>query len=601
MAEKAVVGIGVDGRAIQGDMRKIATSIGDSLNGINKQQLAAYNKAVADTNSAMKKAFSGGGAQSLEQLFRDKGKAAGNGFVGTFFGVLASSKVIKGFDKWASNLGGTIADIKKNADDTRMRAVGNSAQRVQRLMQENSFVRNISGMANVQRNGGQAIGYMLARGDGNLDTLQHMAGKFSTSSIVAGRQSYMKELLDAEKIRRSTDRKVALSNLWEGAKVEGVTMGSKGLTSILSSIGPITIALAAVGGALVVFGKQLWDFSKTAVAAFRDFNSASKALERTLKANGFGASSGALNAQAQALSRGAGISAGDTMQAQAFLTRSGYSPEQVQELIRLAASIVSDPSTNVKSLEDASKKLADAFNGQIDSLKEIGIKANSVADAAAKLRANFGGARTVSQSSALEQTWNRIYVIFGKQIAPIWDGMISFFNDVLTGFEVKDASAAAKELGYWWGVISDVTKFTVMYISDQFSQLTNTYKVLERIVALFALIPQVIQDIITGDGSFTSAIKSLKQGFKDVQDAVGEGILGAIGTNGPSYAEIGNTARARAAAQSNVGNPDVNLQGRDAKVTETQRVRTNREPAQIRMQVVSPHSRYNVRDMGYAS
>lgn len=145
-----------------------------------------------------------------------------------------------------------------------------------------------------------------------------------------------------------------------------------------------------------------------------------------------------------------------------FITR-GFDVGQARQLSLLAANYAAKTG---KPIADVSRKIADAANGSVDAIKELGVQVantgNLVADGEAAvlaLKAAYGdiGTELVNPSQQLKANLQELYVTLGEKLSPVLEPLIQGVADFVAGLmktaegkEILDGIVESIKFGIDW-------------------------------------------------------------------------------------------------------------------------------------------------------
>jgi hypothetical protein len=225
-----------------------------------------------------------------------------------------------------------------------------------------------------------------------------------------------------------------------------------------------------------------------------------------------------------------GFSAADVNRSYAtFLTRQFKGP-QAEQLTILAANFAQKTG---KPLQDIVKKIADAANGEVGALKELGLEidatGNKALDAENALKvllaAGSGlGNDLVNPSQEFSAALQNISLLIGQEILPLIDPLIQGTADFLNGLtQTEEGRAAIEGIGTAVGFVID-SLFTVSSIIGKvidlavanFNQLESTVRLIAN--KLLEIIIQTLRDIPFFDDVLAAAgfdPETLQKSFAD--------------------------------------------------------------------------------------
>jgi hypothetical protein len=158
-----------------------------------------------------------------------------------------------------------------------------------------------------------------------------------------------------------------------------------------------------------------------------------------------------------------GITQTETNRAVSDLLTRGFDLRQAEQLAILAANYAKKSG---KPLADVTKAVADAANGSVDAMKELGVQielsGNKVKDARAAvlaMKAAYGdiGSELANPSDRLAAAWERLEVTLGQGVAPILEPMIQSMADLVTGLtSTEDGVESLQKVGRGIGWVVDL-------------------------------------------------------------------------------------------------------------------------------------------------
>lgn len=184
-----------------------------------------------------------------------------------------------------------------------------------------------------------------------------------------------------------------------------------------------------------------------------------------------------------------GITRTETNQAFSnFITR-GFDTKQARQLTILAANYAKKSG---KPLADVQKQVADAANGSIDAIKELGIEiaatGNRVKDAESAVLAMkdaYGdiGSDLANPSERLAAAWSELATSLGERISPIIEPIVQGFADFVTGLtqteEGKKTLDGIADTLQW---IIDAVQGLIVGVQNVVSMVTSGGKVVKNLV-----------------------------------------------------------------------------------------------------------------------
>lgn len=265
--------------------------------------------------------------------------------------------------------------------------------------------------------------------------------------------AWRKGIRDAEKIVKDGlqgkplkhfDRQV--KNSTAGAKKEFGGLGGFISRTLLKAFAPL-LGLLAIGA---IFSKIKQAIGES-LKAFRDYSDSVTQLRAALGTLGadvnMDAAVGQVRELGNQLRMALGVTGAEVNRAFSdFITR-GFDTRQARQLTILAANYAKKTG---KPLADIAKKIADAANGSVDAIKDLGVQVSATGDkvrdsmaAVAALKGAFGeiGTDLANPSERLAAAWNALAVAFGERIAPILEPVIQGFADFVTGLTQTERGA----------------------------------------------------------------------------------------------------------------------------------------------------------------
>lgn len=211
--------------------------------------------------------------------------------------------------------------------------------------------------------------------------------------------------------------------------------------------GMISTAFGAVGlGGLLSAGGVLAGITAgltKGYAAANDYADSLEKVRNALRLEGAGSALDAQSKRVEALGRqvreALGIGRTEFNTAFADLVTRGFDTRQAEQLAVLAANVARKTGT---PLADVAKKIADAANGGVDALKDLGIQltatGNRVVDAeaaVAALKVAYGdiGVVLTNPLDRLRGAFGEFFMGLGAQVAPMFDGLINGVTDFANG------------------------------------------------------------------------------------------------------------------------------------------------------------------------
>lgn len=245
-------------------------------------------------------------------------------------------------------------------------------------------------------------------------------------------------------VKKGLDGEKATGGLRKGLKkVQGTAkksfrkIGGFMKSAFSSGLAPLLGLLA--GGAILAGMKKVLSGS---LAAFRNYQDSITTLNAALKTTGETNLEGAreeVEALGEQLRLTMGIAQADTNNAFSnFITR-GFDRGQAEQLTVLAANFAKKTG---KPIEDVQKVIADAANGSVDAMKELGIEitatGNRVADgnrAVLAMKDAYGdiGSDLVNPSEQLNANLDQLRVMLGERISPLLEPLIQGVSDFVAG------------------------------------------------------------------------------------------------------------------------------------------------------------------------
>jgi hypothetical protein len=304
-----------------------------------------------------------------------------------------------------------------------------------------------------------------------------------------------------------------------------------------TAFSPLT-ALLGAGGTIFLVKKALTE----SLAAYREYSDSVTTLRAAIESLGEGIDTAPLLADAKQLGDqlrlAMGIQGGETNRALATLLTRGFDPAQARQLAILAANYAK---TTGKELKDVTKQIADAANGSVDAIKELGVEitvtGDRVADAEAAviaLKGAYGdiGADLANPSERLAAAWNELYVALGERISPILEPIIQGFADLVTGLTQTEEGReyldqVAESLGKGIEMATKFTKgiisFTEMVI---FGAKATVAAVLEAVLEIQGAINGLISSLpasgLIGEKLFGADFETISRNQKDMAKVLGE-------------------------------------------------------------------------------
>ncbi len=212
----------------------------------------------------------------------------------------------------------------------------------------------------------------------------------------------------------------------------------KFIKGVLTSAFAPLLALFAVGAIISTIKNTLTG----SLGAYREYSDSVTTLQAALQSVNETDVDGATESVkklGEQLRLSMGITAAETNNAFAnFITR-GFDVSQARQLTILAANYAKKSG---KPIADVQKQIADAANGEIGAIKELGIQINATGDktkdaeaAVIALKGAYGdiGADLANPSERLAAAFNQLGVTLGEKISPILEPIIQGFSDFVTG------------------------------------------------------------------------------------------------------------------------------------------------------------------------
>ena len=207
--------------------------------------------------------------------------------------------------------------------------------------------------------------------------------------------------------------------------------------ALKSAFAPL-IAIFAVGAIFATIKKTLTG----SLQAFRDYSDSVTTLTAALETLN-GVSVEEIKQRVADLGNelrlALGITSAETNRAfSTFVTR-GFDERQARQLTILAANYAKKSG---KPIADVTKQIADAANGSVDAMKELGVeitttgnRVNDGVSAVLALKAAYGdiGADLANPSERLAAAWNQLAITLGENISPILEPIIQGLSDFVTG------------------------------------------------------------------------------------------------------------------------------------------------------------------------
>jgi hypothetical protein len=134
-----------------------------------------------------------------------------------------------------------------------------------------------------------------------------------------------------------------------------------------------------------------------------------------------------------------GITGTEVNQAFAALLTRGFDMAQARQLTILAANYAKKSG---KPIQDVARQIADAANGSVNAMKDLGVQIVATGDrvrdgeaAVIALKAAYGdiGSELANPSERLAAAWNMLAVSLGEKISPILEPIIQGFSDLVVG------------------------------------------------------------------------------------------------------------------------------------------------------------------------
>lgn len=332
-----------------------------------------------------------------------------------------------------------------------------------------------------------------------------------------GLDEWRKGVRDASNIVKKNLDKRTLTPFEKGVKKVAVGMRTaftaaataiKG--ALMSAFLPLTAVLAPIA-AIAGIRKALTE----SLTAFREASDAATTLRSALEFEGLGedqisavqASVGELGSR---LRLAMGILQKDTDQAFATFVTRGFDITQAEQLTVLAANFAKKSG---KPIADVTKMIADAANGSVDAMKELGVQITATGDAVRDgeaavlaMKGAYGdiGSDLANPSERLAAAWNQLAVIFGEKISPALEPIIQGFADLVTGLsETEEGRKTMEALGDTVGWLA--RKFVEMFekADQSISLVVSAFETGKALIsgilnALMAEIVGIIESLLSG-------------------------------------------------------------------------------------------------------
>jgi len=322
---------------------------------------------------------------------------------------------------------------------------------------------------------------------------------------------------------------------------KGLAGLARGFTAIGTVVAVGVTAVAAMTAAFVKFGMR-------GVQAFRDVSDARASLENSLRGVGSDIGVERFEALANNLSMAAGAAPSEVMAGASSFINSGYDAAATENLSKLAAGIVADPKSRIKSYEEAVSTLQDVMNGSTDAAKRLGIYVKSGGGSAEEyaaamgqvqnqLYSMYGGISTelVNPSQQLAGTWERVQIVVGEYLEPAFNRVLSYVNEILVGMEqgqldltmqevAENAMRAAefiinviRKLPAAWDLVSGFFK----NVFNSISWIEQT--VLSLIAKAMAFLNEMLEKALGPKISKMLGLDRAGSMFRELEKAYGEG------------------------------------------------------------------------------
>ncbi|MBI1291204.1 hypothetical protein GC173_08155 [bacterium] len=365
------------------------------------------------------------------------------------------------------------------------------------------------------------------------------------------------------------------------AKLKGGVRGAANFIkgALTSAFVPL-FALLAVGAIFETIKRVV----AGSLAAFREYSDSVTMLKASLSTLGDRVNVDKATAQVKELGSqlrlALGITGAETNRTFATFVTRGFDVGQARQLTILAANYAKKSG---KPIADVTKMIADAANGGVDAMKELGVQitatGNRVKDGEAAVLALKGaygdiGGELANPSERLAAAWNELAVSLGEKISPLVEPLIQGFSDFVTGLsQTEEGQAALQGIAdtLKWILeegmklirfvvnFTEVVKGTGQVIWDYLNQLFN-----QIVAALFDKLRELpggdfllekmgfdpesaSQAFRDGAAAAQESLKESTKGLLDSQRALVTGGSGSLLSGVESIMEAGKTAREEAA------------------------------------------------------
>lgn len=256
--------------------------------------------------------------------------------------------------------------------------------------------------------------------------------------------------------------------------LKGVFGGvSKFIKGALSSAFAPLIALFTVAKVL----GAIKDVIVGSYEAFNDYSDSVVMLQSALRTLGKGVDVSAATEEVKGLGEqlrlAMGLTGTEVNKAFGTLVTRGFDMRQARQLTILAASYAKKSG---KPIEEVTKKIADAANGSVDAMKDLGVQITATGDrvrdgeaAVLALKGAYGdiGSELADPSERLAAAWNMMAVSLGEKISPVIDPIVQGISDFVVGLTKTEEGQAMIQK------VADAIRFVVEFIKQAIISVSN--------------------------------------------------------------------------------------------------------------------------------
>jgi hypothetical protein len=211
--------------------------------------------------------------------------------------------------------------------------------------------------------------------------------------------------------------------------------------------------------------------------AYRDYSDSVTTLQASLKTLGEAVNLSFATREVKALGEqlrlALGITGAEVNRAFGDFVTRGFDFSQARQLTILAGNYAKKTG---KPLLDVTKQIADAANGNLRSLKELGVQIAITGDrvrdgeaAVLALKSAYGdiGSELANPSERLAAAWNLLGVTLGEKISPIIEPLVQGFSDFVVGLTKTEEGQQMLEK------VAEAIRFVVEFLKQATTSVSN--------------------------------------------------------------------------------------------------------------------------------